>query len=137
MKRRKSYAEYLKSKHWRTKRQEALDYYGSVCTCGSTSNLQVHHRTYENLGNESMGDLSVLCKTCHEEHHKIESVKRIVRVKRSKAKPGTRAVLGGEKQALAAMKERMDAKPMPDADEMIDRMIRQAKRKKARRTRKY
>jgi len=33
--------------------------------CGVTHKLQVHHLTYEHLYNERLGDLQVLCKSCH------------------------------------------------------------------------
>jgi hypothetical protein len=31
--------------------------------------LEVHHRTYERLGDERDEDLEVLCTRCHEQHH--------------------------------------------------------------------
>lgn len=64
------YLEYLRSQHWRDFRKEALEYYGHICCgCGTNDNLHVHHRTYKNIGNESMEDVVVLCKSCHFREH--------------------------------------------------------------------
>jgi len=37
--------------------------------CNATSDLHVHHKTYENIGKESDEDLIVLCKSCHYKFH--------------------------------------------------------------------
>jgi hypothetical protein len=41
-----------------------------------TDELEVHHRTYDNLGAELVSDLVVLCHSCHELHHKRYRVPR-------------------------------------------------------------
>lgn len=64
------YTAYLKSSKWKEKRKEALDFYGRKCSeCSVKSNLQVHHLTYDNLFNERIEDLRILCKKCHEAVH--------------------------------------------------------------------
>jgi hypothetical protein len=64
------YAEYLKSEHWQLVRREALARAYRQCQrCSSIRNLNVHHRTYENLGAEEDADLIVLCRSCHEKEH--------------------------------------------------------------------
>lgn len=67
------YQKYIKSSIvWKEKRLQALEYYqNQCCLCGSRFNLQVHHRHYKTLFKESMGDLLVLCKYCHSNHHRI------------------------------------------------------------------
>jgi len=66
------YKEYLLTKKWREFRQEALTAAGDACqVCNSSENLQVHHRTYENLGHERPDDVTVLCKRCHAFYHQI------------------------------------------------------------------
>lgn len=51
-------------------RKEALAYHGAFCKiCGSTRNLQVHHKTYAREGRERLNDLVVLCKRCHNRQH--------------------------------------------------------------------
>lgn len=67
------YSIYIKSKKWIKKRTEALLFYGEKCSiCSSESNLIVHHKTYENLGNEPLGDLQILCGGCHCNFHEGE-----------------------------------------------------------------
>ena len=64
------YDEYLKTRHWKDFRKLALDHHGSKCNrCESVSRLQVHHKTYANLGNEQLGDVEILCKSCHRAEH--------------------------------------------------------------------
>lgn len=65
-----AYSDYVSSKAWRAKREKALEYYGRACRlCGSRTQLEVHHITYENLGREEMMDLDILCHSCHAEIH--------------------------------------------------------------------
>jgi hypothetical protein len=82
------YLAYLKTKQWATKRQEKLESVNYSCErdvglnnqkgedgilrripdCDSP--LQVHHLTYDNLGNEPLEDLTVLCTVHHEQEHR-------------------------------------------------------------------
>lgn len=65
-----NYADYLQSPEWAKRRQKALRFAGFKCqVCNSNEGLNVHHRTYERLGHEHMGDMTVLCKNCHEIFH--------------------------------------------------------------------
>lgn len=55
-------------------RNRALEYYGQECMrCGETENLVVHHLDFQNirspLGNHSIENLMVLCKSCHARIH--------------------------------------------------------------------
>lgn len=64
------YANYLKSEHWKSKRAEALRHHGGKCSvCGSRDDLQVHHKHYGSLKHETMNDLQILCRGCHENAH--------------------------------------------------------------------
>lgn len=64
------YQIYLKSKHWRERRLQAIKDVGSACQiCGSEVELQVHHLNYDNLGHEEDNDLIVACEVCHKKHH--------------------------------------------------------------------
>jgi hypothetical protein len=69
--RQREYREvYLRSDHWRWKRRQALARAEHRCqVCYSDKNLDVHHRTYERLGEERLPDLTVLCRDCHETFH--------------------------------------------------------------------
>jgi len=65
------YAKYLASKHWKEVRDRALSFAEYRCqVCNSDKSLDVHHRTYENIGREPIQDLTVLCKECHALFHK-------------------------------------------------------------------
>jgi hypothetical protein len=66
------YEEYLRTPEWRARRQESLRRARYRCQmCNSPEPpLEAHHRTYERLGEELPEDLFVLCKTCHQWHHR-------------------------------------------------------------------
>lgn len=65
-----TYDEYLQSPAWKTRRNTALKSAGWRCSrCGRKRHLQVHHRSYERVGQEHDGDLEVLCEDCHSQHH--------------------------------------------------------------------
>ena len=70
------YAQYLASPEWQEKRAKrlALDKY-KCALCPSKNNLNVHHLTYANLGNEDVdNDLITLCRRCHQ---KLEDYKKV------------------------------------------------------------
>lgn len=70
----KSYEEYLNSEWWQSFR---LRYFRSKrrkhCMCCEEPNFMVelHHKTYERLGRELLGDVLPLCREHHEEVHEI------------------------------------------------------------------
>lgn len=67
------YQKYLKTVHWLKKRLEALERANRECEkCHSQVDLAVHHKNYDNVGNEKDGDLIVLCEVCHTKHHNEE-----------------------------------------------------------------
>ena len=65
------YPSYIASHHWRQNPARLAELEASGFRCrvcnddGSGSMLEVHHRTYANLFNEQVGDLTALCRTCH------------------------------------------------------------------------
>jgi hypothetical protein len=66
------YSTYIASAQWATKRRQALEHHGHYCpACGTTQDLHVHHRTYQNLGREHMDDLIPLCTACHQGVHDL------------------------------------------------------------------
>lgn len=89
------YDAYIHSHDWDLKRNERIELDNHTCQiCGTTERmLQVHHRSYKNLGNEPMDDLITVCSVCHEiisdiEHtrldeklvdglHRLEFLKRL------------------------------------------------------------
>lgn len=67
--RRMSYPQYLLSDWWGNKRRMALALQDKCQRCGFKDQLDVHHLTYENLGDEKDEDLIVLCRRCHNDLH--------------------------------------------------------------------
>ena len=65
------YKDYLKTEHWKNTRRlkvganKFMDKY-FCAICGSKVNLQVHHLTYKNIGNEVNKTLRIVCGRCHE-----------------------------------------------------------------------
>lgn len=66
----RGYVKYIKSKRWKSKKRQAFEHFGNrYSICGKDYDLQVHHLTYERLGNEPMDDLMILCQDCHAVEH--------------------------------------------------------------------
>lgn len=68
------YREYIQSEAWQEQRRRLAasgrrrDCYG----CGRADGPKdVHHRTYDNLGNERLRDLVFLCRACHDRVHEL------------------------------------------------------------------
>lgn len=78
MKTKEGYLQYLESEHWKFIRESVISRDGRKCTkCGSTHNLQAHHRFYRSewtMTKES--DCITLCRSCHEAHHGITDATR-------------------------------------------------------------
>ncbi|MDB5250666.1 MAG: hypothetical protein JWQ40_5060 [Segetibacter sp.] len=69
----KVYNKYLESAAWLSKRSEILKRDNYTCRyCASTKATQVHHLSYNNLGNEPDFELISVCKQCHQEIHCID-----------------------------------------------------------------
>lgn len=69
-KEKSSYHKYLETDGWQERRQNALEAAGWRCqVCNNSERLEVHHRTYKNLGNETLDDVIVLCRGCHSKFH--------------------------------------------------------------------
>jgi hypothetical protein len=117
--RQREYREvYLRSDHWRETRAAALERAEHKCqVCAATKRLDVHHNTYERLGQERPADLVVLCRTCHDRHHSNYNVVSLA-PKKQKAK----ATKPRRKKAKAKAPE-PDVHRVSEADrERFDRM---------------
>jgi len=72
-----TYQEQLLTDEWKEKRQRVIDHYWGYCfQCGTSKNLEVHHRYYINDGRMAweypMSALIPLCSDCHSlEHNKV------------------------------------------------------------------
>lgn len=62
------YYEYINSYEWKLKRLEILkrdNYKCQYIDCNEENNLQIHHLSYEHVGDEFYDDLITLCKYHH------------------------------------------------------------------------
>ena len=65
------YLNYLQSDEWKALSSECKSLAKNQCSqCKSTSNLECHHLTYDNLYLEKQSDLQCLCNECHTKIHK-------------------------------------------------------------------
>lgn len=63
---KQKYKEYLNSKRWKVIRKEKLESVYYICEkCKKDIAYQIHHKNYDNLGNEELKDLFAVCKRCH------------------------------------------------------------------------
>lgn len=68
--RKDNYALYLKSASWGFFRRHVLNIRGEKCQlCGREDKIEVHHMTYNRIGNEDIRDVLVVCHSCHEYVH--------------------------------------------------------------------
>ena len=67
---REEYIEYLKSAEWNERRKMFMEEADWICSeCGAKA-TQLHHLSYDNLGEEELDiDVVALCKECHEDIH--------------------------------------------------------------------
>jgi len=66
---KEEYIEYLRSDEWREKRKEFLEEADYECEeCGERA-TEVHHLSYDNIGEEDTDDVEILCHECHKETH--------------------------------------------------------------------
>jgi len=66
----RQYEAYLASPEWRVKREAVLSRCNRVCqVCEKSPATEVHHVTYDRVGEEQDGDLMGVCRTCHEAIH--------------------------------------------------------------------
>lgn len=81
------YPEYLATDHWKKVRDAMLMSYHARCQAkaclyagdswyGDEADIHVHHLTYNNKGNERYRDLTLLCRTHHEQWHENEKAGR-------------------------------------------------------------
>jgi 5-methylcytosine-specific restriction endonuclease McrA len=64
------YDRYLKTPDWLRKRDLVFARANGICEgCGVRPAEQVHHRTYDHVGNEFLFELVALCGACHDRIH--------------------------------------------------------------------
>jgi hypothetical protein len=82
------YESLLRTDEWKRKRKEILERDGNRCKwCGSSNNLQIHHRYYEKYPNGKKVKpwdypneaLITLCDECHKKAHEKYKIKSYYR----------------------------------------------------------
>ena len=64
-----TYEKYLGSPAWNRKRDLVIERDKGICVRCRAEGKEVHHKTYDNIGKESLSDLVMLCEKCHEKEH--------------------------------------------------------------------
>ena len=63
------YHSYLDSDEWKAKRQHVLERSQNQCErCGAAAS-EVHHLSYQQVGQEPLSDLIAICYWCHQREH--------------------------------------------------------------------
>ena len=68
------YSDFLRTRYWKIVARYVKRRANGKCEkCGSTEKLRVHHKTYENHGDEArhLDDLVCLCGECHGKEHEM------------------------------------------------------------------
>lgn len=110
------YKKYLLSPEWRKFRKKALAHYEAKCNkCGTTTNLQVHHKTYINIFHEELEDVMILCKTHHDEIHNIKPKKVKVKKEKKLSKKRLKKLrkIERNKLRLANKRDKLSSPPPP------------------------
>lgn len=70
-----AYQNHIRSARWKNTREMMFKLRGKKCEhCESTSNLEIHHKTYERFGHELPNDLEILCKPHHDEADRLRKI---------------------------------------------------------------
>lgn len=65
-----AYEKYLAAPAWQQKRKKVLDRASGTCEgCLENPATQVHHLSYEHVGDEYLFELVAICDACHEKLH--------------------------------------------------------------------
>ena len=71
--RRTFYEDYLRSDAWRAKRHLVIERERGLCQgCRNAPIQEIHHLSYDHLGDELLFELIGLCRECHKKAHQIE-----------------------------------------------------------------
>ena len=64
-----NYLNYLKSEHWQETKKKYLLPDSKCRVCNQKEGLELHHKTYVNIGKETEEDFLILCRGCHKKIH--------------------------------------------------------------------
>jgi 5-methylcytosine-specific restriction endonuclease McrA len=66
----RQYNQYLKTPQWERKRHAVMKRSQGICEgCRVNKAVQVHHLTYEHVGDEFLWELVAVCRMCHSRIH--------------------------------------------------------------------
>lgn len=71
------YTAHIRSSKWAELRQRIFKRSDGICEgCGIAKATQVHHTSYDNLGDEFLWELQAICNACHERFHETQRAAR-------------------------------------------------------------
>jgi len=71
------YDQYLASPEWKERRRKVLLRAQGICEgCRDAAATEVHHLTYDNVGEEFLWQLVAICHECHERYHEADQARR-------------------------------------------------------------
>ena len=74
----KAYDAYLKSPEWKRKSELVIKRAKQLCEgCLTRKAIQVHHLSYEHVGEEFLFELVAVCTVCHERLHQDSNVENL------------------------------------------------------------
>lgn len=126
------YNKYLARPHWAYIRRMAIRHAKFKCQqCQTKENLEVHHLHYGSLGHETLEDLVVLCRSCHEEEHeRLRQGGKRPKVNLKPRKRRRRRNKGKWKRAVAALERQAQKKREKDRRKLeVKEMIRRENRR--------
>lgn len=102
--RKTPYYAHLMSQRWRDTREIKLEQTDGRCEkCGKRKqHMNVHHLTYENVYNERLEDLQVLCRRCHKDEHGIDRKEKVENKLPISTKESRKATCEVRRQTLSA-----------------------------------
>lgn len=126
-----SYRDYLRSPRWfdirRAYRESDLP---QQCMCGADE-VELHHLTYDRVGEEELTDLRPLCSNCHQMIHQLE-IRGVVSLDFDGYENGMRAYLY-RVQRMEAVERAAAQAPPPAIEAAKARRVARMQRKRRRR----
>lgn len=69
---KQEYKQYLKTDHWQKKKRQVKYWHGNKCLICGKKKVDIHHKTYKDLGNENQKyHLVPLCRYHHFKMHEL------------------------------------------------------------------
>jgi|SRR5262249_6727315 len=69
---RQWYAAYLQTDEWKERQRLVMHRAGGICEgCRQVRAVEVHHLTYDHVGDEFLWEFVAICRECHERYHEV------------------------------------------------------------------